>query len=86
MVTRSPYGDDQDEDSSGDTVRDEDLYIYPAKGQSEQQQSDDRYECHRWAANETKYDPIDDEYSPDQRADYQRAMTACLTGRGYTVR
>jgi len=25
-----------------------DVYIYPNKGQSQQQQSKDRYECHTW--------------------------------------
>jgi hypothetical protein len=82
VVARSPYGDDEEYDNEelGD-----DLYIYPARGQSEQQQADDRYECHRWAASEADYDPLDDEYDADLRKDYQRAMTACLTGRGYTV-
>jgi hypothetical protein len=81
VVTRSPYGDDEDEDNKlGD-----DLFVYPAHGQSEQQQADDRYECHRWAVDQAHYDPLDDDYDAGQRADYQRAMTACLTGRGYTV-
>ena len=82
VVTRSPYGDDEDyyEPGLGD-----DLYVYPAQGQSEQQQADDRYECHRWAVDQTDYNPLDDEYDVDLRADYLRAMTACLTGRGYTV-
>jgi hypothetical protein len=29
---------------------------------------------------------VDADYDADQRADYLRAMTACLTGRGYSVR
>ena len=33
------------------------LYIYPNKGQSQEQQSRDRYECHRWAVQQTGYDP-----------------------------
>jgi hypothetical protein len=85
VVTRSPYGDDQDEDYASEEL-DEDLYVYPAKGQSEQQQADDRYECHRWAADQTNYDPVESDYDAGQRADYLRAMTACLTGRGYSVR
>ena len=84
VVTRSPYGDDRDEDSSQD--QDEDLFVYPAKGQSEQQQADDRYDCHRWSADQTHYDPVDSSYDADKRADYLRAMTACLTGRGYSVK
>ncbi len=86
VVVPSPYGDDYDY-SAGDAEEPaQDLYIYPAQGQSGQQQADDRYECHRWAVSETDYDPIDDEYDAALREDYLRAITACLTGRGYTVR
>ena len=68
------------------------LYIYPKKGQSEEQQADDRYECHRWAVTQTGFDPTQPPTtgSPSQyaaeRADYQRAMKACLDARGYSVR
>ena len=82
VVVQSPYGEEEEEVAR----LDEDLYVYPAQGQSEQQQADDRYECHRWAVDETGYDPIDDEYDAALREDYLRALTACLTGRGYTVR
>jgi Glycine zipper len=34
-----------------------DLYIYPNKGQSAEQQSRDRYECHTWAVQQTGVDP-----------------------------
>jgi uncharacterized protein YcfJ len=37
----------------------QDMYVYPAKGQSEQQLSTDRYQCHRWAVAETNFDPTD---------------------------
>lgn len=80
VVVPSPYGEEDDERLG------QDLYIYPAEGQSEAQQAQDRYECHRWAVDQTGYDPLDDEYDADLREDYLRAMTACLTGRGYTVR
>lgn len=70
----------------------DELYIYPMKGQSEQQQADDRYQCHRWGVDQTSYDPT----QPPQgvsvselgklRENYQRAMRACLEGRGYSVR
>lgn len=33
------------------------LYIYPALGQSDEQQRQDRYECHVWASNQTGFDP-----------------------------
>jgi len=32
-------------------------FVYPKAGQSEQQQSQDRYECHQWAVQQTGYDP-----------------------------
>ena len=69
-----------------------DVYVYPRQGQSPEQQQQDRYECYRWAADQTGFDPT----RPDgggNAADpaaasgaYHRAETACLEGRGYTVR
>lgn len=35
----------------------QDLYIYPQKGQSADQQGRDRYECHTWAVQQTGFDP-----------------------------
>ena len=32
-------------------------YAYPNAGQSEQQQSQDRYECHQWSVSQTGFDP-----------------------------
>ena len=70
----------------------DDLYIYPQSGQTEEQQSNDKYECHKWASSQAGFDPTQSLgcVSPDQvaskRADYQRAMRACLEGRGYSVR
>lgn len=70
----------------------EQLFVYPKEGQSEPRLADDRYECHRWAANQSGFDPTqpggglpESEYGAG-RADYQRATKACLEGRGYTVR
>lgn len=34
-----------------------DLYVYPAKGQSQEKQDKDRYECHSWAVKQTGVDP-----------------------------
>jgi hypothetical protein len=86
VVTRSPYATEAEDEDYYDAELDQDLYIYPTRGQSEQQQADDRYECHAWAVDQTGYDPIESDYDADQRADYLRAMTACLTGRGYSVK
>ena len=33
-------------------------YIFPAKGQSEQQMEKDKYSCYGWAKNQTGYDPM----------------------------
>jgi hypothetical protein len=67
----------------------EQMFVYPRLGQGEKQQADDRYACHSWAVGETGFDPTQPQGggSADQkRADYQRAMGACLDGRGYTVK
>ena len=67
-------------------------YVYPKNGQSAEQQATDCYECHRWAADQTGFDPTltSGGVAPDQadaaRAQYVRALSACLEGRGYTVR
>jgi hypothetical protein len=34
-----------------------DMFAYPAKGQSQAQQNKDRYECHSWAVQQTGFDP-----------------------------
>lgn len=69
----------------------DELFIYPKQGQSEQQQADDRYACHRWGVEQTTYDPTQPGNLPVEelsrkREEYQRAMKACLEGRGYSVR
>jgi predicted lipid-binding transport protein (Tim44 family) len=35
----------------------QDVYVYPAKGQSTDQQQRDRYECHSWAVQQAGFDP-----------------------------
>ena len=63
------------------------VFIYPKNGQGEQQQATDRYECHRWAVSQTGFDPtLSAGASPQKHTDYQRALGACLEGRGYTVK
>lgn len=70
----------------------EQLFVYPKLGQSEQQQANDRYECHRWAVEQTDFDPtlpgggVPESQIASKRADYQRATKACLEARGYSVR
>ena len=69
------------------------VYVYPRLNQSAQQQASDEYECHRWAVTQSGFDPTAAATSsntvisqPGQRGDYQRARSACLEGRNYTVR
>jgi len=70
----------------------DELFIYPKHNQSEQQQADDRYTCHRWSVEQTHYDPTQPvanqsgDSLTQQREEYQRAMKACLEGKGYSVR
>jgi hypothetical protein len=68
------------------------LFAYPNNGQSAEAQAKDRYECHRWAADQTGFDPtqpgggVAATDNAARRADYQRAESACLEARGYTVK
>lgn len=55
-----------------------DPVIYPRNGQSAQQTEGDRQECNRWAVTQ-----------PSAVADasvFQRAVEACMDGRGYTMK
>ena len=47
----------QDEQAVTTAPPSDDIYIYPKNGQSAEQQATDRYECHRWAADQTGFDP-----------------------------
>jgi hypothetical protein len=38
-------------------------YIYPGKGQSQEQQDRDKYECHNWAMQQTGFDPTAPSYA-----------------------
>ena len=62
------------------------LYVYPAAGQSEAQTSEDRYQCHVWAADESGHDPTLGTGSRDEAESYTRAFTACMEGRNYVVK
>ncbi|MFT7305654.1 MAG: hypothetical protein ACI9P7_000914 [Candidatus Azotimanducaceae bacterium] len=62
------------------------LYIYPREGQSEAKRDEDRYECHLWSRDQTHYDPSRSNTTHALAPNYNRAMAACLEGRGYTVK
>lgn len=66
-----------------------DLMAYPKNGQSDAQQKQDKYECHHWATVQSGFDPTQGASAtatPLKRSDYMRAQTACLEGRGYSVK
>lgn len=63
------------------------IFVYPAKGQGEQQTKKDREACHAWAVDQSGDDPSGSEQvATDPNSDYRRALGACLEARGYTVR
>jgi hypothetical protein len=73
-------------------VRSDSLTITGRNGQTEKQQWADRYECHKWAKDQSGFDPTL-RAPPDMsgaeinshRDQYRRAFSACLEGRGYSV-
>ncbi|MFA5321625.1 MAG: DUF6515 family protein [Smithella sp.] len=81
-----------DEDNDSANIDENKMFIYPRNGQNEKQQANDRYECHKWAVEQTNYDPtgippeIPVQQIMQKRSDYQQAMAACLDGRGYTTK
>lgn len=64
-----------------------DVIPYPAQGQSQAQLESDRYECYRWAAQQTGFDPATATYQPAPEVidAYRQNMAACLQGRGYAI-
>jgi hypothetical protein len=68
-----------------------DFIIYPKNGQSKDQQAADEYECHNWARSQTGFDPtqpgggVGPGDADRAHSNYDRAMSACLQGRGYQV-
>ncbi|AGZ33454.1 MAG: DUF6515 family protein [Pseudomonas sp.] len=64
-----------------------DVVAYPMYGQGQEQQDQDRYQCHRWAVSQSGFDPANASYAPAANvADtYRRALGACLSGRGYSI-
>jgi hypothetical protein len=55
------------------------IFMYPKNGQSAQQQATDKAECQQWAASQAGQ-------VAQNGSDYQRAMAACVEGRGYSAR
>ena len=69
-----------------------DLFAYPKGGQSVEQQTRDRDECHTWAVSQTGFDPAKPNGNGDprdaaaKREGYLRAEGACLEARNYSVK
>ena len=53
------------------------IFVYPAKGQSPEQQDRDRYECHVWAVQQTGVDP-----SRMQAGGFERVAVAPVAPTG----
>jgi hypothetical protein len=59
------------------------FFVYPRNGQTEAQIAQDRSECNRWATGQLASDNPGDSQRQQR---FQRALGACLEGRGYTVK
>jgi hypothetical protein len=55
------------------------IFMYPRNGQSAEQQATDKAECQQWAAQQAGQ-------VAQNGSDYDRAMAACVEGRGYSAR
>ena len=65
------------------SAQNNDMFIYPSKGQSQAQQDKDRYECHSWAVQQTGFDPSKPQAAnaqPPQQ--YQPSKPHVLQGAG----
>ena len=64
-----------------------DVVAYPMNGQSPAQIDQDRYDCYRWAVDQSGFDPARLTYAPDPALvqAYRQAQGNCLSSRGYQV-
>ena len=62
-------------------IAEERLFVYPALGQTEKQQSDDRYHCHLWAVEATGFDPLS---AGGEQPEYVRVPVPENPNRGAT--
>ena len=84
--TAAPQDGGDNGDDSGAASGTNDVYVYPKNGQSDEQTQTDRYECHKWAVAQSGFDPTRGSQYGGRTADYRRAMSACLDGRGYSAK
>ena len=85
IVVEEPEGAESALVTASETTSGE-IFVYPNQGQSDEQRDRDRYECYVWASEQTGYDPGAGEPVAGKAGDYRRAISACLEGRGYTVK
>ena len=85
-VAPQPHSHEQPSQQSSGQQQGIKLYVYPAAGQSEAQTSEDRYQCHVWATNQSGYDPTMGAGKREDAEGYSRAFSACMAGRNYVVR
>ena len=60
--------------------------VFPAKGQTKEQQELDEFSCHKWAVDQAGVNPLNTQSA--QAADlgqYDRAWGLCMKGKGYEV-
>jgi len=64
-----------------------DMYIYPSKGQTPEQQTRDKSECHTWAVQQTQFDPTKPPSTPPPNASASAPQGGALKGaaRGAAV-
>ena len=64
-----------------------DVIAYPSNGQTQQQIEQDRYDCYRYAVQQSNFDPATATYqpAPEVLGLYRQAMASCYAGRGYSV-
>ena len=67
--------------TSGDVATGK-VFAYPKSGQSEQQQATDQQECREWASTEAGAGAT----TAVTSTDFNRAVVACLEGRGYSAK
>jgi hypothetical protein len=56
------------------------FYVYPARGQSPEQQSRDQYECHNWAVSQTGVNPTAAAAAPSQGGAVRGAARGAAVG------
>jgi len=64
-----------------------DVAAYPANGQTPQQIAQDRYECQRWAVEQSGFNPATATYAPAPEVVtiYRQSLANCYSSRGYSV-